>query len=167
MSRQRQQRESQKGNRTNFRPAEIEFERSLETALNVILHETTRNNHFQCKPQHGVATLLRYCFEWLQRCFNIATLCCGVSSPITSPLPFENSDAQPFKVPCAQRNNFTFYGKREHDYQFFSFPLRWGNLPVHNCNLSLQFDHVYTIGGVTYRMLPHLSEVPHLHVNSP
>ena len=46
MSRQRQQRESQKGNRANFRPAELEFERSLETALKVILHETTRNNHF-------------------------------------------------------------------------------------------------------------------------
>ena len=25
----------------------------------------------------------------------------------------------------------------------------------------------YMIGGVTYRMLPHLSWVPHLHVNSP
>ena len=44
-----------------------------------------RNHDFSRKPQHGVATLLRYCFEWLQRCSNIATLCCGVSSPITSP----------------------------------------------------------------------------------
>ena len=33
------------------------------------------------------------------------------------------------KVPCEQRNNFAFYGKREHDDQFFSFSLRWGNLP--------------------------------------
>ena len=44
-----------------------------------------RNHDFSRKPQHGVATLLRYCFEWLQRCSNIATLCCGVSSSITSP----------------------------------------------------------------------------------
>ena len=44
-----------------------------------------RNNDFSRKPQHGAATLLRYCFEWLQRCSNIATLCCGVSSRITSP----------------------------------------------------------------------------------
>ena len=44
-----------------------------------------RNHDFSRKPQHGVATLLRYCFEWLQRCSNIARLCCCVSSPITSP----------------------------------------------------------------------------------
>ena len=27
--------------------------------------------------QHSVATLLRHCFEWLQHCSNIATLCCA------------------------------------------------------------------------------------------
>ena len=26
-------------------------------------------------------------------------------------------------------------------------------------------DHVYMIGGVTHRGLPHLPEAPHLHVN--
>ena len=27
--------------------------------------------------QHSVATLLRHCFEWLQLCSSIATLCCA------------------------------------------------------------------------------------------
>ena len=40
--------------------------------------------------QHNVATLLRHCFEWLQHCSNIATLCCAKnrhckSSLVTSP----------------------------------------------------------------------------------
>ena len=41
--------------------------------------------------QHSVATLLRHCFEWLQHCSNIATLCCAKnrrceSSRVTLPL---------------------------------------------------------------------------------
>ena len=41
--------------------------------------------------QHSVATLLRHCFEWLQHCSNIATLCCAKnrrceSFRVTSPL---------------------------------------------------------------------------------
>ena len=41
--------------------------------------------------QHSVATLLRHCFEWLQHCSNIATLCCAKnrrceSSRVTSPI---------------------------------------------------------------------------------
>ena len=44
-------------------------------------------------------------------------------------------------------------------------PGRWGNPPVHAT--SFYFDHVYMIGGVTRRMLPHLYGVPHLHVNRP
>ena len=40
--------------------------------------------------QHRVATLLRHCFEWLQHCSNIGTLCCAInhrceSSRVTSP----------------------------------------------------------------------------------
>ena len=42
-------------------------------------------------------------------------------------------------------------------------PGRWGNPPVHK--ISILFDHVYMIGGVTWHMLPHLPGVPHLHVN--
>ena len=39
---------------------------------------------------HSVAALLRLCFEWLQHCSNIATLCCVKnrrcqSCPVTSP----------------------------------------------------------------------------------
>ena len=53
--------------------------------LKMRMFSRIRNHDFSRKPQHGVATLLRYCFEWLQRCSNIARLCCGVSSPITLP----------------------------------------------------------------------------------
>ena len=50
-----------------------------------------RNHDFSRKPQHGVATLLRYCLEWLQHCSNIATLYCSQnrryeSFRVTSPL---------------------------------------------------------------------------------
>ena len=31
--------------------------------------------------------------------------------------------------------------------------------------LSFSLDHVYMIGGLTRRVLPHLSGVPHLHIN--
>ena len=41
--------------------------------------------------QHSLATLLRHCFEWLQHCSSIATLCCTKnrlceSSRVTLPL---------------------------------------------------------------------------------
>ena len=41
--------------------------------------------------QHSVTTLLRHCFEWLQYCSSIATLCCAKnrrceSSRVRSPL---------------------------------------------------------------------------------
>ena len=41
--------------------------------------------------QDSVASLLRHCFEWLQHCSNIATLCCATnrgceSVRVTSPL---------------------------------------------------------------------------------
>ena len=41
-------------------------------------------------------------------------------------------------------------------------PLWWGNPPVH---INSHFDYVYMKSGVTHRMLPHLSGVPHLYVN--
>ena len=45
----------------------------------------------QLLAQRSVAILLRHCFEWLQHCSNIATLCCAKnrrceSSRVTSPL---------------------------------------------------------------------------------
>ena len=51
-----------------------------------MLHETIRN-----LAQNSVVTLLRHCFDWLQHCSNIATLCCAKnrrceSSRVTSPL---------------------------------------------------------------------------------
>ena len=54
-----------------------------------MLHGTIRNDDF--KAQHSVATLLRHCFEWLQHCSSIATLCCAKhrrceSFRVTSPL---------------------------------------------------------------------------------
>ena len=50
----------------------------------VMLHETILE-------QNSVAILLRHCFEWLQHCSSIATLCCAKnrrceSSHVTSPL---------------------------------------------------------------------------------
>ena len=50
------------------------------------------------------------------------------------------------------------------------FTWRWGTpacLYIQCLILKLKFDHVYMIGGVTRRMLPHLPGVPHLHVNRP
>ena len=41
--------------------------------------------------------------------------------------------------------------------------LRWGNPLIHI--VSLEFDHLYMIGAVTRRMLPHLSGVHFLQVN--
>ena len=46
--------------------------------------------------QHCVAILLRHCFEWLQHCSNIATMCCAKnrgckSSRLTSPRHEENT----------------------------------------------------------------------------
>ena len=54
-----------------------------------MLLETTRNDDLT-EAQHSVATLLRNCFEWLQHCSSIATLCCVKnhrceSSRVTSP----------------------------------------------------------------------------------
>ena len=41
-----------------------------------MLHETIRNDDLLL-AQHGVATLLRHCFEWLQHCSNIEALFCA------------------------------------------------------------------------------------------
>ena len=41
-----------------------------------MLVETTRNDDLT-EAQHSVATLLRNCFEWLQHCSGITTLCCA------------------------------------------------------------------------------------------
>ena len=52
---------------------------------------TTNNLKVNLKAQHSIATLLRYCFEWLQHCSSIVTLCCAKnrrceSSRVTSPV---------------------------------------------------------------------------------
>ena len=49
------------------------------------------NSQRRFLAQYIVTTLLWYCFEWLQHCFNIATMCCAKnrrceSSRVTSPL---------------------------------------------------------------------------------
>ena len=54
-----------------------------------MLHEAIRNDDLT-EAQHSVATLLRHCFEWLQHCSSIATLCCAKNhrcelSRVTSP----------------------------------------------------------------------------------
>ena len=60
--------------------------RSLD--LKVMLHEVDSQRRFLA--QHSVASLLRHCFEWLQHCSDITTLCCAInrrreSSRATSP----------------------------------------------------------------------------------
>ena len=53
----------------------------------------TRDNSQRVLAQHSVATLLRYCFKWLQHCSNIAKLCYAKNrryelSRLTSPSDF-------------------------------------------------------------------------------
>ena len=55
--------------------------------------------------QHSITTLLRHCFEWLQQCSKIATLCCAKnrrceSSRITSPLVMQNNGKEMCKKVC-------------------------------------------------------------------
>ena len=60
--------------------------------LHRILRDVTRDDSQRpFLAQHSVSTLLRHCFEWLQYCSSIATLCCAKnrrckSSSVTSPL---------------------------------------------------------------------------------
>ena len=61
-------------------------------SFKVILQETIR---IRFLAQQSVATLLGHCFECLQHCSNVATLCCAKngcceSSPVTSPLKVGN-----------------------------------------------------------------------------
>ena len=59
--------------------------------LRMIKGENTRDDlQRRFLAQYSVAILLRHCFEWLQHCSNIATLCCaktrrGEASRVTSP----------------------------------------------------------------------------------
>ena len=72
----------------NKQPENSSWERVVkETWADV----TRDNSQRQCSAQYIVTTLLRYCFEWLQHCFNIETMCCAKnrrceSSRVTSPL---------------------------------------------------------------------------------
>ena len=56
-----------------------------------LLDDVIRNySQLPYLAQHSITTLLRHCFEWLQHCSNIATLCCAKnrrceSSRVTSP----------------------------------------------------------------------------------
>ena len=63
-------------------------------SFQVMLHETIRN-----LAQNSVVTLLQHCFDWLQHCSNIATLCCAnnrrcesfrVTSPLSNRTIWEN-----------------------------------------------------------------------------
>ena len=70
-----------------FLVGDLTFERGLPKG------DVTRDNsQRRFLAQDGVATsLLRHCFEWLQHCPSIATLCCAKnrrceSSRVTTPL---------------------------------------------------------------------------------
>ena len=73
-----------------------------------MLHVTIRNDDFLA--QHSTSTLLRHCFEWMQHCPNIATLCyaqnrCSESSRVTSPL-VKDDLPQPFPIGPATEVSF-------------------------------------------------------------
>ena len=85
-----------------------------------MLHETILKDDFIA--QHSVATLLQCCFELLQHCSNIATLCCAKnrrckSSRVTSPVQL---------VHCRD--------------QLFSFD------PVYKADANLRASWVYELG---------------------
>ena len=58
-----------------IRPTAVFSPFSLPSPPNVMLHWTIRNDDFLA--QRSVATFLRHCFEGLQHCSSIATLCCA------------------------------------------------------------------------------------------
>ena len=45
-------------------------------ALKLMLHQTPDDSQRRFLAHYIVATLLRHCFEWLQHCCSVATLCC-------------------------------------------------------------------------------------------
>ena len=45
-------------------------------ALKLMLHRTPDDSQRRFLAHYSVATLLRHCFEWLQHCCSVATLCC-------------------------------------------------------------------------------------------
>ena len=62
---------------------------------------TRDNSQRPFLAQRSVATLLGHCFEWLQHCFNIATLSCAKnrrceSSRVTSPLVARSEERRPY-----------------------------------------------------------------------
>ena len=70
---------------------------SCQGKLKELCHEIYQNSDLKVMlqetilAQRSVASLLRHCFEWLQHCSNIATLCCATnrgceSFRVTSPL---------------------------------------------------------------------------------
>ena len=56
-----------------FEAAGLHF--SIDVFVAVAVGVVTRDN--SQRRFYSAATLLQYCFEWLQHCFNIATLCCA------------------------------------------------------------------------------------------
>ena len=57
----------------------------IQAANLMMLHETIRNDDFQHNI-YSVATLLRHCFQQLQHCSNIATMCCAKNRRCESPV---------------------------------------------------------------------------------
>ena len=85
--------------------------------------------------QHSVATLLRRCFELLQHCSSIKTLCCAKNprceSPrVTSPLWFSRMEHRDLFAPLIQKKLFNQEGKNTVYKNSFTFnviciPAHW------------------------------------------
>ena len=108
-----------------------------------MLHETIRKQRFIA--QHSVATLLRHCFEWLQHCSSIATLCCAKncrceSSRVTSPL--ENRTAN-FGLPKRQTSS---------EHRFNVEVSSWSNVYIKSLLTLLTVVSVQEFGKEQYRL---------------
>ena len=81
-----------KYNEVKVESAVVVISRSFTAVNRELKDDVTRDDSQQrFLAQHSITALLWHCFEWLQHCSNIATLCCaenrrGKSSRVTSPL---------------------------------------------------------------------------------
>ena len=91
---------------SSFLPSILLIKRYCNLKASLHLRDVTRNDsQQQFLVLHSIATLLRHCFEWLQHCSNIATLCsaknclCGSSLVTLLLSPFYLLVCETFAVP--------------------------------------------------------------------
>ena len=96
----------------------------LRQSLFVVLPRLRWCSQRRFLAQYHVTTLLGHCFEWLQHCSNIATLCCAKnrrceSSRVTSPLgSFSKDDGDRRRQQKCQFLKFAFFKTLSRLFQF-------------------------------------------------